>query len=133
MAQNTNDLVTINTMYKISIFCLALLVAACASLNTPNGSYTGPINPTSLSNSCKPGQAILTIQNGHILFVPNDATWTLEGAADPDGTLQAERTGRSANKQPYSTRFTGTWAKESVSGTYATPKCTYAVDLARHR
>ena len=119
--------------FEINTLYLPLLLAACASPIIPNGYYTGAINPIGLSSSCKSGQAILEIQNGQILFIPNDATWTLQGTADPGGQLQAERTGRSANKQPYSTRFTGTWANDAVSGTYTTSKCTYAVNLARHR
>ncbi len=131
--QDTYNSPAKNLMFNIPTFFLALLSTACVSLSTPNGNYSGSINPTGISNSCEAVRAFLNIQNGRILFVPNDATWTLEGTAALDGKLQAERTGRSANKQPYSTRFTGTWAKESVSGTYTTPKCTYAVDLARHR
>lgn len=119
-------------MKSITLYLL-LLLTACTSPPIPNGSYLGSINPTGPSNSCVPGQATLTIQNGQILFVPNDATWTLEGTADLDGKLQAEHTGRGANKQPYSTRFTGTWTTQTVSGTYTTTKCTYAANLVRHR
>ena len=129
---------SINTLaeyinFKTCILYLMLLPNACASSTIPSGYYTGIINPTSPSNSCEPGHAILNIQNGQVLFVPNEATWTLQGTADPDGKLQAERTARSANKQSYSARFIGTWANEAVSGTYTNLKCTYAVNLARHR
>jgi len=108
-----------------------LLLTACASATTPNARYVGSETPMIPSDFCKPGRAALRVRNGDVLFVPDEATWTLTGTADHSGTLRAERIGRGANKQPYLTRFTGTWTAEAVSGIYETPRCTYSIQLAR--
>ncbi len=108
-----------------------LLLAACATPTTPDGGYVGTATPRSPSELCKNSRAILRLHDGQALFIPDEATWSLQGTVSPAGTLQAERTGQGANKQPYPTRFTGTWTTATVTGTYTTPRCTYAVQLAR--
>ncbi len=80
---------------------------------------------------CKSSRSVLQLHDGLALFIPEEATWSLQGTVSPAGTLQAERIGQGANKKPYPTRFTGTWTTQSVSGTYTTPRCTYTVQLAR--
>jgi len=108
-----------------------LLLAACATSTTPNGRYVGTATPNAASELCKTGRAILQLHDGQALFIPDEATWSLPGTVSPAGTLQAERTGQGANKKPYPTRFAGTWTLQNVSGTYTTPRCTYAIQLAR--
>lgn len=110
---------------------LLLAAAACAAPTTPNARYIGAATPATPSDLCKPSHASIRLHDGQALFVPDETTWTLTGTADPNGAVQAERDGRGANKQPYPTRFAGTWTTHAVTGTYTTPRCTYAVQLAR--
>ena len=108
-----------------------LLLSACATPITPDARYIGTTTPTVPSDLCKSGRAVLRLSNGAAVFTPDDTTWTLTGTATAAGILQAERTSSGANKQPYATRLTGIWTNEAASGTYTTPRCTYAVQLAR--
>ncbi len=108
-----------------------LLLTACATPTTPDGRYVGAATPSAPSELCKTSRAVLRLHDGQALFIPDEATWSLQGTVSPAGTLQAERTGQGADKKPYPTRFAGTWTPQSVTGTYTTPRCTYAVRLAR--
>ncbi len=110
---------------------LLLLPAACAAPTTPNGRYVGAITPAAPSEFCRPAHASLRLHDGQALFVPDDTTWSLPGAAQPGGAIEAERIGSGANKKPWPTRFAGTWTPGAVTGTYTTPRCTYAVGLTR--
>jgi len=110
---------------------LLLLLAACATPTTPNARYAGTNTPTAPSELCKPGRAALVLHDGQIIFTPDETTWSLTGTAAAAGAFQAERTGHGANKQPYPTRLAGTWTEHAATGTYTTPRCTYAVQLAR--
>ena len=110
---------------------LLLLPAACAVPTTPDGRYIGTATPAAPSEFCRTSHASLRLHDGQALFVPDETTWSLPGTAQPNGAIQAERTGSGANKKPYPTRFTGTWTLGTVTGTYTTPRCAYAVQLAR--
>jgi hypothetical protein len=109
-----------------------LLLTACATPVTPDARYFGSLTPAVPSDLCKPGKAALRLQNGKALFIPDENTWTLTGTATATGSVEAERIGAGANKQPYSTKLSGTWAAKTASGTYTTPRCTYAVQLTRY-
>lgn len=110
---------------------LLLLLAACAAPTTPDGRYVGAITPAAPSEACRAAHASLRLHGGQALFVPDETTWSLPGTARPDGAVEAERTGRGANKTPWPTRFAGTWTPGAVTGTYTTPRCAYAVRLTR--
>lgn len=110
---------------------LLLLPAACAAPTTPNGRYVGTATPAAPSEACRASHASLRLHDGQALFVPEETTWTLTGTVQPGGTVQAERTALGADKKPYATRFAGTWTLGAVTGTYTTPRCTFAVRLAR--
>lgn len=108
-----------------------LLLAACATPATPDARYVGPLTPIAPSDQCKPGRAVLRLRDGKVLFTPDEATWSLTGTVTPDGALNAERTQPGANRQPYTTRLTGTWTLQAATGAYTTPRCAYTVALAR--
>ena len=108
-----------------------LAVAACAAPTTPTGRYAGALTPAAPSDQCRPGRASVQMHDGQALFVPEEATWSLPGTVKPDGTVTAERTAPGADKKPWPTRFAGTWTLGQVTGTYTTPRCTFAVQLAR--
>ncbi len=109
-----------------------LFLTACATPITPDARYIGTATPATPSELCKPGKAVLRLRNGQALFIPDETTWYLTGTATAAGVLEAERIGRSPDKQSYSTRLSGTWTEQAASGTYTTPQCRYAVQLARH-
>ena len=108
-----------------------VFLAACVAPITPDARYIGSITPATPNDRCKTGRAVLRLQAGEVLFIPDETTWVLTGTATATGALQAERVGRGASKQPFPTRLSGTWTPETASGTYTTPGCTYAVQLTR--
>lgn len=110
---------------------LALTLAACTPAPTPDARYAGMATPTQPSDLCKPARAILRIRDGHAILIPDETTWSLSGTATPAGVLTAERDGIGPNRQPFPTRFTGTWSATEASGTYTTPRCTFAITLTR--
>lgn len=108
-----------------------LLLSACATV-TPDARYVGTMTPTTVSPLCRPDTATLRLRDGQALFTPNEATWSLPGTATATGDLLAERTGIGADRRPFPTRLTGRWTNEAATGTYATPRCVYAVALTRN-
>jgi len=111
---------------------LLLLPTACTTPVTPDAHYLGSLTPTAPSDLCKPGKAALRLQDGKALFIPDETTWTLTGTASATGSVQAKRIEAGASKQPYATQLSGTWTAKTASGTYTTPRCTYAVQLTRY-
>ena len=64
------------------------------------------------------------------MFAPDDSTWTLDGKA-VGATVQASRSRPSFDGKTYATELKATLTETQARGTYTTPTCTYAVDLAR--
>ena len=109
-----------------------LAVTACTAAPTPDARYVGPATPAQPSDQCRPSRAILRMRDGQVLLIPDETTWSLPGIATTAGVLTAERTGAGANRQPFSTRFTGTWTPTNATGTYTTPRCTFTLTLTRN-
>ena len=110
---------------------LLLAAAACSTAATPTGRYLGTSTPTALSSMCQPSKAVAQIRDGVVIFAPDEGTWVLEGAANPNGNLTADHSRIGANNQPYDTSFEANWTPTTITGTYKTPRCTYHVELAR--
>lgn len=109
-----------------------LALPACGITRPPAVStYVGQLTPTAPSPVCSPSKATLRIADAHVVFAPNDATWTLDGTATPDGTLTAERDTRGIDRKPYITELKARYDAARVSGTYTTPRCTFDVALTR--
>ena len=65
------------------------------------------------------------------LLTPNERTQTLAGTIAAGGTIAAERTMVGVDKKPYAMTLSARVADGAISGTYATPRCRYAVKLGR--
>ncbi len=111
---------------------LALLaLASCGGTPTTAGTWSGDVTPKSPTAVCARTRGTAQIMGDHLTFAPNEATWILSGTAEPGGHATAERIQIGANKQPFETRFEGTWSQTSLSGTYTTPRCVFDVSLTR--
>jgi hypothetical protein len=66
-----------------------------------------------------------------VIFVPDEGTWVLQGAINPDGSVTADRSQVGVDKQVNDTVFEGRRAGDTVSGTYTTSKCRFRVALSR--
>ena len=112
---------------------LLLLLASCGTpAGLANGRWFGAMTPDPAAPGCPPGRASLVATRNGVLFTPNEGTRTLEGASVPqDGTIAAERTTTGTDKKPYVTRLAARLADSAVTGTYTTPRCSYAVKLTR--
>lgn len=113
-----------------SLPALALL-AACANPDMANGRWIGPLVPATPGPACPPSTGVAQFSANRLIFTPDEGTWVLQGAAAPDGTVTAERTRQGADKQPFTTKLAAKWTQQTVTGTYTTPRCTYAVNLTR--
>ncbi len=71
------------------------------------------------------------LTNGTALFTPGEGTWNLKGIASASGEVTAERTVIGADKKPYVTRLSGQWTPTRATGTYITPRCTYALEASK--
>ena len=108
-----------------------LLLAACVGPSATDGSWFGAMTPEQASPACRPGRASLVASRGAVLFTPDEGTWTLDGTVAPGGAITAGRMTTGANKQPYATTLTAGLTGGAITGTYATPRCRYAVTLTR--
>lgn len=107
-----------------------LMFVACAGPPAADGRWFGTMTPSPAKPGCDPARASLSVTRGAALFAPDEGTWTLQGTA-AGGAINAERTGTGANKQPYPTRFSARLGEGGIAGTYTTPRCSFAVKLAR--
>ena len=111
---------------------LLLLLAACASPTTStDGEWFGDMTPDQASASCPPGRASLVSRRASALFTPNEGTQTLNGTITPEGTITATRSTTGADKKPYAVTLAARMADGSITGTFVTPRCRYAVRLRR--
>ena len=109
-----------------------LLLAACASPTAAtDGQWFGDMTPEQPAPGCPPGRASLVSTRNAVLFTPNEGTQTLVGTIEAGGAIAAERKTVGADKKPYVVTLSARVADEAISGTYATPRCRYAVRLGR--
>ena len=108
---------------------LAALASCAAPAPNADGRWYGTLTPAPARPGCTIGRASLVVRRAVALFNPNEGTWTLEGRAAPDGSVSAERGGMGANKQAFTTTFSGHATPATVTGTYTTPQCTFTVAL----
>lgn len=113
-------------------FAFLLLLAACASPTAAtDGRWFGDMTPEQPSQVCQPGRASLVSTRDAVLFTPNEGTQTLTGTITPARTVTAERTTTGTDKKPYVMTLAARIEDGVVTGTYATPRCRYAVRLTR--
>ena len=110
---------------------MLVLLASCAAPAGPDadGRWFGTLTPAPAKPGCVESRASLVLRRAIVLFNPDESTWTLEGKAAPDGSLLAERDSMGINKQPFKTTFSGHVTPAGVTGTYATPRCTFTAAL----
>jgi hypothetical protein len=108
---------------------LVLIPLAACSMLPDTLNYAGPLRP--ISGTCDPpSQATLTQRRTAIIFTPASGTLELRGQAQGQ-SLTAALTLTDPNKHPYALIFEGTLTGATISGTYTTPRCRYAVSLHR--
>ncbi len=109
-----------------------LLLASCGPpAGSADGRWFGTMTPDPAAPGCTSGRASLVATRSAVLFTPNEGTRTLEGTVAPDGAVAAERMTTGADKKPYVTRLAARLTDGAITGTYTTPRCSYAVRLAR--
>jgi hypothetical protein len=112
--------------YAARIFILTLPLAACAG-DAPI-TYTGTLIPS--AGTCDlTNRATLQRHGANLQFTPQDGVLVLDGTVSPTGTISASETTSSMDRKPYHLTFTGQVHGTSVTGTYVTPRCRYAVAL----
>lgn len=112
----------------LSSLCLGIATTGCSIQHRPKMQYSGPL--TSTSASCPKTQGTIVIQQGQVVFSPDEGTWTLEGEADSSGLI-ARHSRPSFDHKTFATELKATSTELKVVGTYTTPACTYAVNLTR--
>lgn len=108
-----------------------ILLTACGVSAASDGRWLGTMTPDPATPGCETGRASLVATHGTVLFTPNEGTLMLQGAAAPDGLVTAVRTTTGADKKPYALRLAARLDGDRITGTYATPRCSYAVTLRR--
>jgi len=107
--------------------CLALVPLVACSTLANSANYAGQLRP--VAGTCDPAsQAVLTLRQKKIVFAPAAGTILLRGELIGQRAA-AELTLPDANKHPYKLSFQGILAGKDINGTYATPRCRYAVTL----
>jgi hypothetical protein len=108
-------------------FFLLLALSCCGDREIL---FSGPVRP--LSGTCDPpATAALTIRHHAILFAPDTGTLALQGTIDPSGHITAALTLPGADRAPYHLTLDASRNAGTITGTYATPRCRYAVTLSR--
>jgi len=89
------------------------------------------VTPTDNRPGCSKTEGLLVLRENEVAFAPDQGAWVLNGTAAPDGSILAEHGHQTSSSTSYITTFQGHWTEDAVTGTYTTPRCTYAVDLRR--
>lgn len=114
---------------KVSFTVLPTLALAACAGSSPSH-FVGTLTPQ--AGVCEPAStATLNLREGEITFTPNEGTFILRGQSSPNEPLTAVWVPpRPLPGQRW--RFTATaTGPGTISGTYTTPRCTYAVTLWR--
>lgn len=92
--------------------------------------FSGPIKP--MAGTCDPeASAALTIRHRAVLFAPNTGTLALRGTIDAAGHITAGLTLPGADRTPYQLTLDASRTAGTIAGTYATPRCRYALILTQ--
>jgi len=104
-----------------------ILLGSCAA--GPPSRYAGTLTP--ISGTCdQPGRAILTRTEHHVQFVPYDGVIILPGVISQAGEIRAALAARGTATPLVPLLFSGQVRGNRITGTYSTPRCRYAADLA---
>lgn len=103
-----------------------LILAGCAG--EERVTYAGDLTPK--SGTCDPpGRAMLSRHGRYVQFTPRQGVLILDGQVTPDGQVTASLDTPGADPKPYHLSLTAQLTANTVTGTYTTPRCRYAVSL----
>ena len=111
-----------------SSLCICIATTGCSIENRPKLQYSGQL--TSDSSSCPRTNGTLVIQQGKVVFAPDDGTWTLDGTLN-GASVEADKSRPSFDHKIFATDLKATVTDTKALGTYSTPTCKYNVDLTR--
>ncbi len=115
-----------HSMRFLSQAILALAPAACAA-DAPT-TYAGDLTPQ--AGACDPpSRAILVRRGANLQFTPTQGVLILSGQIAPSGQVLASLASQGADHKPYLLKLTAKLDGRTIVGTYATPRCRYAVHL----
>ena len=103
-----------------------IAVAACSVQTRSKQQFAGKLH----APNCPETDAALVIQDGTVLFTPDNGTWILSGRA-ANGQIQAAASRPGVDHHLYVTELKGTMTDTTIQGSYTTPSCNYTVDLTR--
>lgn len=116
----------------MSRLAFLLLLAACASPTaSTDGEWFGEMTPDHAGPNCPLSRASLVSKHASVLFTPNEGKQTLTGVVTPEGPVTASRSTTGADKKPYTATLAAKVEDSSITGTYRTLRCQYAVRLRR--
>ncbi len=108
--------------------CMATILAACSG--SAPVTYAGDLTPQ--SGACDPpSRAILVRRGPDLQFTPAQGVLILDGQITPAGELTASLSTPGADHKPYLLKLTAILAGQTITGSYVTPRCRYAVHLAQ--
>jgi hypothetical protein len=115
---------------RLAVALSVIAITACTnSKSAPARRYIGTATPSTPGPLCSASRAEAQIRDGKIILAPDEGTWILYGLVSEDGTVSADKTQQAASKQPWETTFDGHWTSAAVTGTYTTPRCSFAIVL----
>jgi hypothetical protein len=106
-----------------------LTMLGCALLSGCAGDraarYAGDVS------GCGPAShGVMSVENGQVLFTPDEGTWVLRGTSAADGAIVAVAPADAGGRVRREGRFVGRLADGRVRGELAMSGCTAQVDLA---
>ncbi len=110
---------------------LGLAASACTPRVSPDLRWIGKLTPKDNPTACPPTTAVIILHDGHVTFTPDEGTWVLTGTATAAGAMEATRSRQTSGAKLYETSLEARWTESKVTGTYTTPRCTYAVALPK--
>jgi hypothetical protein len=114
------------TLQAVVALMAAATLAACAGGQTVT--YVGHL--TALAGTCDAtNRATLQRHGTAVQFTPQDGVLVLEGTVSAGGAINASTQTTGMDRKPYNLSFRGQIEGGSVSGTYASSRCRYGVQL----
>ncbi len=105
--------------------CLLVFLSECGADISAQRRYTG-----SLAGCDGTMTATLTLIGNQFAFAPANGALVIRGTVAANGSLSGSLDTQPAGKPPYLLTVAGTAAREAVTLTYVTPRCTAQGTLA---
>ncbi len=117
-------------------FGQVIMLVILAGCGPAQQRFVGPVTAT--QGDCgfgfEGGKATgtLSIRGKDALFAPTEGVVVLPGQVDASGHVQAGSSSAGADKKQFVQAFVGEVKGDSVSGTFATPRCRASVVMTRY-